>query len=130
MRLPSLLQTAAAVAGFLGLAAGAPAAGPLPLQERLEKAVRAFPGILAFRPGASKKDLPVIPSRLPVILNPSPFLVIPSPSPRPVILSEAKDLLWSLRRTCSRLGTGSAKDLLSSLAAFAGADPSSRRSSG
>jgi beta-lactamase class A len=49
MRLPSLLQTAAAFAGFLGLAAGGPAAGPPPtIQERLEKAVRAFPGVLGI----------------------------------------------------------------------------------
>jgi beta-lactamase class A len=48
MRLGSLFQTAGAIAGFLGLAAGAPAAGPPPLQERLEKAVRAFPGILGI----------------------------------------------------------------------------------
>jgi beta-lactamase class A len=48
MRLPSLLQTAAAFAGFLGLAAGALAAGPPPLQESLERAVRAFPGILGI----------------------------------------------------------------------------------
>jgi beta-lactamase class A len=51
MRLPLLLQTAVAFAGFLGLAAGAP--GPPPLQERLEKAVRAFPGIL----GVSARSL-------------------------------------------------------------------------
>lgn len=48
MRLPSFLPTAAAFAGFLGLAAGAPAAGPAPIQERLEKAVRAFPGTLGI----------------------------------------------------------------------------------
>src|ERR1700693_3879961 len=48
MRIPSRFQTAAAFAGFLGLAAGAPAAGPPPLQERLEEAVRAFPGILGI----------------------------------------------------------------------------------
>src|ERR1700693_1582450 len=48
MRLPSLLQTAAVIAGSLGLAAGAPVAGPPPLQERLERAVRAFPGILGI----------------------------------------------------------------------------------
>jgi beta-lactamase class A len=53
MRLPLLFQTAAAFAGFLGLAAGAPAAGPSPLQDSLERAVRAFPGIL----GISAKSL-------------------------------------------------------------------------
>ena len=53
MRPPSLLQTAAAFAGFLGLAAGAPAAGPPPLQKSLEEAVRAFPGIL----GVSARSL-------------------------------------------------------------------------
>lgn len=48
MRLRSLFQTVAAFAGFLGLAAGAPAAGPPPLQERLERLVRAFPGTLGI----------------------------------------------------------------------------------
>jgi beta-lactamase class A len=46
MRLLALFQTAAALAGFLTLAAGAPAAGPPPVQERLEGLVRAFPGTL------------------------------------------------------------------------------------
>ncbi len=44
MRLPSPFRTAGAIAGFLGLAAGVPAAGPSPVQKRLETVVRAFPG--------------------------------------------------------------------------------------
>ncbi len=44
MRLPSLFRTAGALAGFLGLASVVPAAGPAPMQKRLEKVVRAFPG--------------------------------------------------------------------------------------
>src|ERR1700693_4828381 len=48
MRLRSLFQTAAAFAGFLTLAAGAPAAGPPPVQKRLETLVRAFPGTLGI----------------------------------------------------------------------------------
>jgi beta-lactamase class A len=48
MRLRSLFQTVAAFAGFLGLAAGAPAAGPPPIRERLERLVRAFPGTLGI----------------------------------------------------------------------------------
>jgi hypothetical protein len=55
VRPPSLLHTAAAFAGFLVLAAGAPAAGPPPVRESLEKAVRAFPGIL----GISARNLDV-----------------------------------------------------------------------
>ena len=48
MRHRSLFQTAAAFAGFLTLAAGAPAAGPPPVQKRLERLVRAFPGTLGI----------------------------------------------------------------------------------
>jgi beta-lactamase class A len=48
MRLPSPLRTAGAFAGFLGLAAGVPAAGPAPIQKRLEKVVRAFPGTIGI----------------------------------------------------------------------------------
>ena len=48
MRHRSLFQTAAAFAGFLPLAAGAPAAGPPPVQKRLERLVRAFPGTLGI----------------------------------------------------------------------------------
>jgi beta-lactamase class A len=48
MRLPLLFETAAAFAGFLGLAAGAPAAGPPSIQKSLETKVRAFPGTLGI----------------------------------------------------------------------------------
>ncbi len=48
MRLPSLLRTAGALAGFLSLAADVSAAGPAPVQKRLEKVVRAFPGTLGI----------------------------------------------------------------------------------
>src|SRR6266542_2391855 len=48
MRLPSLLRTAGALAGFLSLAADVSAAGPAPIQKRLEKVVRAFPGTLGI----------------------------------------------------------------------------------
>src|SRR5258706_7064407 len=48
MRLRSLFQTAAALAGFLTLLAGAPAGGPDPIRERLEGLVRAFPGTLGI----------------------------------------------------------------------------------
>jgi beta-lactamase class A len=48
MRLPSPFRTAGAIAGFLGLAAGVPAAGPTPIQKRLEKVVRAFPGTVGI----------------------------------------------------------------------------------
>ncbi len=44
MRLPSLFRTARAFAGFLGLALVMPAAGPAPIQKRLERMVRGFPG--------------------------------------------------------------------------------------
>ncbi len=46
MRLALLVRTAAALAGFLGPASGAPAAGPPPIQKRLETVVREFPGTL------------------------------------------------------------------------------------
>ncbi|HLN58421.1 MAG TPA: serine hydrolase [Thermoanaerobaculia bacterium] len=42
------LRTAAALAGFLGLAAAASAADPPPIQKRLETMVRAFPGTLGI----------------------------------------------------------------------------------
>jgi beta-lactamase class A len=48
MRYRSLFQTAAAFAGFLTLVAGTPAAGPPPVQKRLERLVRAFPGTLGI----------------------------------------------------------------------------------
>jgi beta-lactamase class A len=48
VRLPLLFETAAALAGLLGLAAGSPAAGPSPIQKRLETRVRAFPGALGI----------------------------------------------------------------------------------
>jgi beta-lactamase class A len=48
MRLPLFLQTAGAFAGFLGLAAGVPAAGPPPVQKRLEGTIRAFPGTIGM----------------------------------------------------------------------------------
>lgn len=48
MRLRSFIRTGAALAGFLSLAADVPAAGPAPIQERLEKVVRAFPGTMGI----------------------------------------------------------------------------------
>jgi beta-lactamase class A len=48
MRPRSFARTAAAVAGFLTLAARAPAFGPPPVRERLERLVRAFPGTLGI----------------------------------------------------------------------------------
>jgi beta-lactamase class A len=48
MRLRSLFQTAAALAGFLALTAGAPAGRPAPIRERLEGLVRTFPGTLGI----------------------------------------------------------------------------------
>ena len=48
MRIPPLIETAGVLAGFLGLAAGLPAAGPPPVQKRLESMVRAFPGTLGI----------------------------------------------------------------------------------
>jgi beta-lactamase class A len=48
MRLLSPFRTAGAFAGFLGLAGGVPAASPAPIQKRLEKAVRAFPGTMGI----------------------------------------------------------------------------------
>src|SRR6266478_1346646 len=48
MRLRSLLQTAAALAGFLTLLAGALASGQSPVRKRLEGLVQAFPGTLGI----------------------------------------------------------------------------------
>ena len=48
MRLRSSIRTGAALAGFLSLAVDVPAAGPAPIQKRLEKVVRAFPGTLGI----------------------------------------------------------------------------------
>jgi beta-lactamase class A len=47
MRLPLLFETALALPGFLGFAAGAPAAPPA-IQKRLEKIAREFPGTLGI----------------------------------------------------------------------------------